>query len=180
MPAPMPDTLTTQTAARQVTRSSGTREQRQARIDARVARVRANAAAKQALADKLSGDVNNDPAFWTQPAYGNRAGRAFAHARDRARAKMFKAAEIAAEAKRLRDAADAMERRGAVMAGDAAVVRAEAVAACEVAVGQIVDTTHFGLRKVVKVNRATVLVEGAFGPLKVEKQFIRAARKVTA
>lgn len=145
------------------------------KLSARVSELRAMAAAKQAESDRLHGTVNKDGAFWTQPAYGNAAGRAFSRSRDRERNKLAKAAEIAAEAKDLREKADSMERRGVVMAGDAAAKRAAKITATDVAVGQLVDTTFYGVRKVIKVNAKSVSVEGAFGPLKVEKQFIRVA-----
>jgi len=114
-------------------------------------------------------------AFWTQPAYGNAAGRAFANRRDRERAKVMKAGEIAAEAKELREKADRMERRGVVVAGDTEAVRQQVIAGTVVSIGQMVDTTFYGVRKVLKVNTKSVLVEGSFGPLKVEKQYVRAA-----
>lgn len=151
-----------------------TREERQAKIDARVAELRAQADRKEAEANRIRGAVNDDPAFWTQPAYGNAAGRSFARSRDRERSRIIKAGEIAAEAKALREQADAMKKRGAVMAGDAAAEREAKIAATEVQVGQIVNTIHFGPRKVLKVNKKSVLVEGSFGPLKVEKHFIAA------
>ena len=152
-----------------------TREERQIEIDARVAELRTQAAKKQAEADKLRGTIETDYAFWTQPAYGNAAGRAFANRRDRERSKLIKAGEIANEAKELREKADSMERRGAVMAGDAEASRQKVIENTVVSIGQMVNTTHYGVRKVLKVNAKSVLVEGAFGPLKVEKQYVRAA-----
>lgn len=149
------------------------RTAKEASLAARVAEIRAQAACKQAEADRLSGATNRDSAFWTQPAYGNAAGRAFARSRERERNKLIKAGEIAADAEDLRDRADSMERRGVVMAGDADAAREARIARTEVAVGQVVDTTFYGLRKVLKVNDKTVAVEGAFGPLKVGKEFIR-------
>lgn len=152
-----------------------TRAERQAKIDARVAELRRRAESKEAEASRIRGTVNNDYAFWTQPAYGNAAGRAFARQRERERNRVIKAGEVAAEAKALRDKADAMKKRGAIMAGDAEVERQEKISATEVAVGEVVDTTFYGLRKVLKVNAKTVLVEGSFGPLKVEKNYIKKA-----
>jgi hypothetical protein len=149
------------------------RATKEAALVARVAEIRAQAATKQADADRLSGNVNRDSAFWTQPAYGNAAGRAFARSRERERNKLIKAGEIAAEAKELREKADIMERRGVVMAGDVDAARDAKVASLEVSVGQVVDTTFYGLRKVLKVNAKSVAVEGAFGPLKIGKEFIR-------
>ena len=61
-----------------------------------------------------------------------------------------------------------MEARGARMAGDAAAEREETIAAADFAVGQMVRTLY-GVRKVVKVNAKSILIEGSFGPLKVEK-----------
>ncbi len=145
-----------------------TREQRQARVDARVADLRARADEKEAASNRLHGTVNNDSAFWTQPAYGNAGGRAFARHRDRERSKLIKAGALAAEAKELRDHADAMERRGARMAGDADAERAAKVAALEFRVGQTVRSLY-GERRIVKVNAKSLLLEGAFGPIRIEK-----------
>lgn len=151
-----------------------TRKQRQARIDAKVADLRARAAAKEAESAALHGTVNKDGAFWTQPAYGNAGGRAFARQRDRARSKLEKAAAIYNEAKELRSQADTMEVRGARMSGDAAAEREEAIASADFEVGQLVSTLY-GVRKVVKVNAKSILIEGSFGPLKVEKHLAEAA-----
>ena len=152
-----------------------TREQRQARVDRRVAELRAQAADKETQAERLRGSINGDSAFWTQPAYSNNAGRSFARSRERERSKIIKAGQIYAEAKELRDQANVMEARGAVMDGDAAAAREAKIASVQIEVGQVVNTVHYGLRKVLKVNAKSVLVEGSFGPLKVEKQFIRVA-----
>lgn len=151
------------------------RDERQTELNARVAELRSQADKKQADADRLHATVVTDSAFWTQPAYGNAAGRAFANRRDRERNKVIKASQIAEEARELREKADRMERRGPVMAGDADAARQKIVAATEVFVGQMVNTTFYGVRKVVKVNAKSVLVEGSFGPMKVEKQYVVAA-----
>lgn len=151
-----------------------TREQRQARIDAKVADLRARADAKEAESNALHGAVNKDGAFWTQPAYGNAGGRAFSRQRDRARSKLEKAATIYNEAKELRAQADAMEARGARMAGDAATEREEAIASADFSVGQMVSTLY-GIRKVVKVNTKSILIEGAFKPISVPKHLATAA-----
>lgn len=147
-----------------------TRAERQARVDAQVAALRARAATKEATSNRLYGGLEhrNDGAFWTQPAYGNAAGRAFARSRERERNKLIKAGALAAEAKELRERADAMEERGARMAGDAAAEREATIAASEFRVGQTVRTLY-GDRKVVKVNAKSIMVEGSFGPLRVEK-----------
>lgn len=148
---------------------------REAQLAARIAELRTEAAVKRAQSAKVRGTVTDDYAFWTQPAYGNAAGRAFARQRDRERARIVKAGEIAIEAKALEDKADAMERRGVVMAGDTLAAHKAKVEACNVTVGMMVDTTFFGVRKVVKVNKVSVSVEGSFGPIKVGKEFVKAA-----
>lgn len=152
-----------------------TREQRQARIDAKVSALRARAAAKEAESDRLHGivDANTDSAFWTQPAYGNAAGRSFARERDREREKLLRAGKLYGEAKALRERADAMEAKGARMAGDAAAERETAIASSSFTVGQMAKTLY-GVRKIVKVNAKTILVEGSFGPLRVEKHLAEA------
>jgi hypothetical protein len=149
------------------------RETKEADLAHRVATIRSQAAKKQAEADKLHAKINDDYAFWTQPAYGNAAGRAFSRQRDRERGRLRKSAAISAEAQALNDKADGMERRGVVIAGDALAAHAAKAAACNVEVGAMVDTTFYGVRKVVKVNKVSVSVEGSFGPLKVGKEFIR-------
>lgn len=151
-----------------------TREQRQTRIDAKVADLRSRADAKEAESNRIHGSVNKDGAFWTQPAYGNAGGRAFARHRDAERNKLMKAAALYNEAKELRSRADAMEARGARMAGDAAAEREEAIASADFQVGQMVNTLY-GVRKVVKVNAKSILIEGSFGPVKVEKHLAEAA-----
>lgn len=147
------------------------REERQAVIDRRVSSLRQRAEAKKDEAGRLSGTINSDHAFWTQPAYGNAAGRAFAARRDRERCKLIKAGQLATEAREIEAKANAMASRGAVMAGDAAARRAEVIAALDVKPGDIVQTVHYGPRRVLKVNRKTLSVEGAFGPLNVCKSF---------
>lgn len=145
-----------------------TRERRQARIDAKVADLRARANAKEAESNRLHGAVNQDGAFWTQPAYGNAAGKAFARHRDRERNKLIKAGALAAEANELRERANAIEARGARMAGDADAERNAKIAASDFRVGQTVRTLY-GDRRIIKVNAKSLLIEGAFGPIRVEK-----------
>lgn len=148
------------------------RADRQAQVEQRIAHLRSNAAAKFAEAERIHASVNDDPAFWTQPAYSNAAGRAFARNRDRERARIQKSAQIAVEAEELAKKASRMEERGAVMAGDAERAREAVIASCEVKVGDLVDTTLYGIRRVLKVNRKTVAVEGGAAPLTVCKSFI--------
>lgn len=156
------------------TEREGLRATRQAKVDARVKGLRQQADELEAKSEAMRGAVSPDSAFWTQPAYGNAAGRAFARSRDRERTRIIKAGELLARAKDLRLKADTMEARGAVIAGDAAADRDAKASAVSVAVGQMVDTVHYGRRKVLKVNAKSVLVEGAFGPLKVDRHFIQA------
>lgn len=145
-----------------------TREQRQAKIDARVAELRSLADSKEAEAKRLARTTHNDGAFWTQPAYGNAAGRSFSARRDRERSRLLKAGELTSAANDLRARADSMERRGAVMAGDASAQREAKTRDTLFTVGQTVRSIY-GDRKVVKVNAKTILIEGALGPIRLEK-----------
>lgn len=157
-----------------MTRTKETRAQRQAHLDARVADLRARGNARMAASERLHATVNKDGAFWTQPAYCNAGGRAFASRRDRERRKLEKANRLYAEGKSLLDAADAMTARGVRMAGDAAAEREAVIAAADFKVGQMVSTLY-GVRKVVKVNQKSLLVEGAERPLSVPKHLAQAA-----
>src|SRR5712664_1723025 len=103
-----------------MTEAQAARTELETKLAARVADLRDQASRKQAESDRIGGNIIRDNAFWTQPAYGNAAGRTFARSRERERAKIVKSFSIAAEAKALRDQADSMERRGVIMAGDAA------------------------------------------------------------
>ena len=80
---------------------------------------------------------------------------------------------LAAEAKDLRDRASVMEAHGARMAGDAEAERAAIIAASDFRIGQTVRTLY-GDRKIVKVNAKSLLIEGAFGPIRVEKHLAEA------
>lgn len=151
------------------------RAERQAKVDRQVDNLRADAERIEAESDRLRATVNPDSAFWTQPAYGNAAGRAFARQRDRERSKVVKAGEMAAQAAELRAKADRLEARGAVVAGDADAVRKASAGALTVSVGDMVNTTFYGIRKVLKVNKASISVQGDIGPIKVEKHFVSRA-----
>ena len=148
------------------------RAERQTKVDSQVYNLRADAERIDAEADRLRATVNPDSAFWTQPAYGNAAGRSFARQRDRERSKVVKAGELAAQAAELRSKADRIEARGAVVAGDADAVRKAAADALTVSVGDMVNTTFYGVRTVLKVNKASISVQGDIGPIKVEKHFV--------
>jgi len=150
-----------------------TREERQTNLDARVATLRAHANKLLASASAMRATVNDDYAFWTQPAYSNAAGRRFAKQRERERGKVVKAGELAAEAAALHRKADAMEARDVVMAGDALAAHTARVGACAVVAGMMVETTFYGVCRVLKVNRISVLIEGRFGPVKVGKEFVK-------
>lgn len=140
-------------------------------LASRVAELRMQAAAKMAQSVKVRGYVTDDMAYWTQPAYGNAAGRTFARQRDRERARMGKSFEIAEEARALTAKADAMELRGVVVAGDALAAHNAKIAECDVKVGMQVNSIY-GWRKVIKVNRKTVLLEGGYGSVSLGKELI--------
>lgn len=147
---------------------------RQAAIDARVAGLRTDADRIEAQADRLLGQGIADRAA-AGPAHQTATGRSLSRRRDTDRSAYLRAGSLVGQAKELRGRADTMERRGAVVVGDAAAQSKTKADAVQVTIGQTVRTIHYGLRKVLKVNRLSILVEGSFGPLKVEKQFILAA-----
>ena len=153
-----------------------TREEKAAKLAASIAKKRAKADYLEAQAARLRAGVSDDYAFWTQPAYGNAAGRAFSSERNRQRAKIQRSGEAMAEATRLRKAADTAEATGARVAGDALAAHTAKITACSVSVGDMVGTTFYGDRRVLKVNRVSVIVEGSGGGLKVGKEFITAPR----
>ena len=151
------------------------REQLEAAHSAKVAAMRARADVLQTQADKINATVPTDYAYWTQPVVNTSGGRAFESRRQKARDRMHRASSLGAEATKLRKEADRLEAQGVRVAGDAKAAHDARVDACAVEAGQMVDTTFYGVRRVLKVNRVSVLVEGAFGPLKVGKEFVRLA-----
>jgi hypothetical protein len=144
------------------------RQERQRKIDTKIARLRQQADRAEAEAANLSADRRECSAFWTQPAYGNAAGRAFAARRDRERNKMFRAGELYTKASDLRREADDLEAAGARVKGDAEAERQAKIARAEFVVGHLART-GYGDRVVVKVNAKTILIEGGFAPIKVCK-----------
>lgn len=138
----------------------------------RIDNLRAKAAKKRAQAATLDGSLCRDPAYLTQPIQPNAAGRRLAKQRDRDRNRMVKAIGLRDEAANLERQARDLETNGPRVAGSAAAKRERAIAECAVRVGDHVSSVY-GVRRVSKVNAKTVLIEGAFGPLKVEKHLIR-------
>lgn len=135
--------------------TADTRAQRQATRDARVRRLRDRAAALDAEAAHLGAPVTDDPAYWSQPLA--LAGR------DRAIMK----------AQALRDQADALAATPVRVDGDAAAEAARQDAnAPDMQAGDLVQTTHYGPRRVLRVNKRTVTVVGAIEPIRVEKRYV--------
>lgn len=140
-------------------------------IEHRITDLRTKAAKKRAEADRLDGSLCRDPAYLTQPIQPNTAGRRLAAQRERDRNRIVKVMALRDDAAELERKARDLEANGPRVAGAAAARRAKAVAECTVSVGQVVNSIY-GARKVIKVNAKTVLIEGAFGPLKIEKHLI--------
>lgn len=145
--------------------AADTRAKRQATRDARVRRLRGRAAALEAEAARLGAPVTKDPAYWSQPLAP--AGRG------RARARLERADRASLTAQDLRREADALAATPVRVAGDAAVDAARRDAAApDMRAGDLVQTTLFGARRVLRVNKRTVTVEGAIEPLRLEKRSI--------
>ncbi len=141
------------------------REVRADELERKATKLRAQAERVERERDRYAGDV----AFWSQP--GRIPGR------DRLMRKIDQAAEQVAEAEKLERRARALRRRPAV-AGDAEArreARREAVRAW-VRAGMDVIAQPYGVRRVIRVNRKTVTVQGhAGGPLRVDLSLIQRA-----
>lgn len=156
------------------------REEREKQLAEKIAGMRLRADKLQAESDRLNATVTRDWNYWTQPIQNTSRGRAFAKQRDKARERGFKASDMGCEAAKLRTEADRLEKLGVVMPEDRLAAHQAKIDAVKVSPGQMVDTVHYGIRKVLKVNRLSVTVESAVtqfggnGKLNVPKEFIRA------
>lgn len=160
--------------------ASETREERQAKLTAKISAMRSKADKLQVESDRLNATINRDWNYWTQPIQNTSRGRAFAKQRDKARERGFKASEMGCEAANLRKEADRLEKLGVIMPEDRLAAHQAKIAAVKVSPGQMVDTVHYGIREVLRVNRLSVTVKSSFnsfggtGKLNVPKEFIRA------
>jgi hypothetical protein len=155
------------------------RTEREVALAKKIGDMRARAEKLQAESDRLNATINRDWNYWTQPIQNTSRGRAFAKQRDKARERGFKASEMGCEAAKLRKEADRLEKLGVVMPEDRLAAHQAKIAAVKVEPGQMVDTVHYGIREVLKVNRLSVTVKssvnsfGGTGKLNVPKEFIR-------
>ncbi|ODU28762.1 MAG: hypothetical protein ABS88_11280 [Sphingopyxis sp. SCN 67-31] len=139
----------------------------------KAARLTDRAQKLEARAAIIEQGPNRDPAFLTQPSYGNAAGRAFARARDRERSRSITVGDLYHRAKLLRERANRLISAQPRVAGDAKAERDAKIVASDFHVGQEVRTLY-GVRKIVKVNAKPILIEGALGPVRVEKHLAEA------
>jgi hypothetical protein len=116
-------------------------------------------------------DGETDHAFLTQPASAKSAlGRARARLNNRDRA----AWEMEKKAASYRDKASNLRAMASRNAGDAESSREVKRAALDaiISVGDIVNSIY-GPRRVLKVNAKTYRIEGAFGPIAIDKALCR-------
>lgn len=131
------------------------------------------AATYEARADKLQAEAErlNERKSWeTDIAFLTQPGRI--PQRDAMHRRLERAADLAKQAKALSDKARNLRSMSQRTAGDAEKAREAIRTACDVAVGDMVSSLY-GVRRVIKVNRNTVLTEGSFGPIKICKTLIR-------
>lgn len=133
---------------------------------------RAAAEYLRAKAARIDGTICKDFAYWSQPSHNTSAGRRLSARKEKDRRLMDKAMKLRQEAEDYERRAHELETNGPRVAGAAAAKREKAIAECSVNVGDSVSSIY-GVRKVIKVNAKTVLIEGAFGPVKIEKHLIR-------
>lgn len=112
-----------------------------------------------------------DPAFLTQPA---RSSRGVARARVALNEREQRAWELQAKAKTHRAKAAELRRMASRTLGDAAAARDEhrSKLTSILAVGDMVDCIY-GVRRVEKINAKSLRIEGALGPITIDKSLCR-------
>jgi hypothetical protein len=140
------------------------RAQRQATRDRRIAALEAKAEKLHAAAVRIRSGLPDDYAYWSQPIAPR--------GRKRNQARLAKSDALFNEARELREQAAHLRARKIRVAGDAQAEKDAIVAASDFKVGDVVRTIY-GDRKVIKVNRKTIIIPGCFGPIKVEKHLAR-------
>lgn len=147
------------------TDSEAIRAERQAKLDRTIARMRAKADRLERDAEPKMAEFNRlrqDYAWMTQPANPNKG---FGKQRQRIVDRYGVGLNMLAEAKELRDKADALEKRGATVAGDRERKREEQRAHMDTLItkGSRVLDFAFGEGEVVRVNKKTYSVRFASG-----------------
>lgn len=137
------------------------RAERQAKANAKAARLRARAERLEKEAEAKMAAFNHyrqDWAWVTQPANPNRG---FGKQRQQITDRYGKGLELMVEAKTLRERADELERTGGRVKGDAERRHEEQRAANDavIGVGATVRDFAFGIGTVVRVNKKTYTVE---------------------
>ena len=147
------------------TNNDALRAERQATLDRKVARLRAQAERLERDAEPKMAEFNRlrqDYAWMTQPANPNTG---FGKQRQRIVDRYGVGLTMLAEAKELRERADRLEKRGAVVAGDRERKREEQRAHLDTLItkGTRVIDFAFGEGEVVRVNKKTYSVRFASG-----------------
>lgn len=152
------------------------REHRLAKLDRKIARMRAKADRLDRDAESKMSEFNRargDIAYLTQPA-GPRS--AFGRQRQLTMDRYGKGLEMQMEAQKLRERADELERHGAVVAGDAERERQRRREAADriIGVGSTVLDMAYGLSgTVARVNRKTYTIQFETFREARDKSFVR-------
>jgi hypothetical protein len=141
--------------------------ERAALYEERAAKAEARAAALEQMPAHA-----RDPAFLTQPARSNHG-----VARERARLmnRERRAWELREAAKIYRDRAASLLALAGRNRGDAEAAKAAQREALAVSPGDLVDSIY-GVRRVLKVNAKSLRLEGALGPVTIDKALCRVVR----
>jgi hypothetical protein len=162
------------------------RQIRQARRERAADRLEARAEirTRKAAQHRAKVEPYNDYAFWTEPLKpGHHSYNRHKNLRDRLARHMDQEAALSIEAAQLRQKAKQLRTGRAAIAGDADAARQERrdQADAVIAVGDTVDTCHYGRAVVLKVNRKTYTVRTASGWTTThDKSFCRLIEKGTA
>lgn len=131
----------------------------------KAAKRRVWAASAQAKAETIFAARSTDFALISQPGHiPARAAETKRHER---------ACELLNSAKAHSQKAANLEALATRQAGDAERAREAIRAACEWAVGDMAKSVHYGVLEVVRVNKKTLTLKGAFGNLTTDKAWCR-------
>ena len=152
------------------------REYRQNKLNKKVKRLRDRAERLEKIAEQKQSAFNDhrgDIAFLTQPASPSSA---FGRQREKIYNKYDQGIKLQIEAKELREKADWMEKRGAIVKGDAEKARQEQRERLDkiISVGSKVYDFAYGEGEVVRVNKKTYTIRFTSGFTCVrEKTFVK-------
>ncbi len=136
------------------------RQYRQNKLNRKIRRLRSRAERLETLADEKQTEFNThrgDIAFLTQPASKSSA---FGRQRDRIYKRYDQGIQLRAEAQELREKADYLEKRGAVVRGDAERARQKKRELLDkiISVGSEIYDFAYGKGVVIRVNKTTYTI----------------------